>query len=120
MFPHKFCDDWFNKEFLRFTGIRFEDIDFDVESGLGFAEKGRFKCLFIHHDKVDTDQGRKEIEKNNGKDVDISNVNRGDKKWYADAYKQFVEDKGFMKAYKDKLSLSNVSRKFYQDKIDVR
>lgn len=118
-FPHRFCDDWFDNEFSKFTGIGLEDINFDAESGSSFVEKGRFKCLFIHHDKVDTDLGRKKIEEITGQNVDIPSVNRGVKKWYADAYKQFVADEDFMKAYRDKMSLSNVSRKFYQDKIDV-
>ncbi|WP_197468610.1 putative capsular polysaccharide synthesis family protein [Alcanivorax sp. HI0083] len=119
-FPHYACDAWFDKEFSRFTGIRLEDIEFDTESGLGFSEKGKFKCLFIHHDKVDTDLGRKWIESVTGQDVVIPNVNRGSEKWYADAYKQFMADEDFMKAYREKMSFSKVSRKFYQDKIDVR
>ena len=66
-FPHKFCDNWFDKEFSRFTGIGLGDIDFDAGLGVGTAEKGKYKCLFIHHDLIDTELGKREMKKFTGK-----------------------------------------------------
>ncbi len=113
-FPHQFCDFWFDAEFSRFTGIKLEQINFNVKAGFGVAESGKYKCLFIHHDVINTEVGRREIKKITGEEVDIVSANRGEKKWYQGAYREFCGSGSFVVDYKEKISKeSRVYRKFY-------
>lgn len=112
-FPHDACDDWFENEFSRFTGIKIEDIAFDMNAGVGYAEKGKYKCLFIHHNKIATSVVRSEIHRVTGEQIVIRNVNRGGEKWYGAAYKEFMSSEDYVESYKVKMRSTKVYNKFY-------
>lgn len=112
-FPHDSCDAWFDKEFARFTGIKLEDVAFDVDKKTGYAKKGRYKCMFIHHDMISRPEGVAEIGRFVGKDLHIQDSNRGRHKWYSQAYRDFVSADDFMSEYREKMSGSKVRAKFY-------
>lgn len=112
-FPHNSCDEWFEREFSKFTGIKLEDIEFDKSAGFGYAEKGKFKCLFLYHEKIRTSLGREKIELFCGQRMKVVDANRGSEKWYSGAYSDFLSQVDFVERYKEKMSLTKVHRKFY-------
>lgn len=112
-FDHDGPDKWFQNEFCRLTGISFEAIPFDKKTGFSTIKKGPFHCLFLTTDLMRASQGKEVIETFLGRSIDLTDTNRGDRKWYAAIYKQLLDDKSFVEQYQAQMASSKVHQKFF-------
>ena len=112
-FEHDGPDKWFQKEFCRFTGIGFDEINFDKSKGYLTIEKGKFRCLILTTQHFRSESGVPTIEEFLGRSFELTSRNSGDKKWYGTAYKDFLADEDFVASYREKMMSSLVQQKFF-------
>ena len=112
-FDHQAADNWFQNEFCRFTGIEFDDIEFDVTKGHCILEHKNIRCLILTTDFLRSDLGTKAIEDFADCKLQIGEQNRGSKKWYGPIYQELLNDSEFIASYKEKMSTSLVQQKFF-------
>jgi hypothetical protein len=114
-FDHDGADRWFEKEFCRFTGLDFEQMPFNKEAGFEVIENGKCRCLLLTTEFMRRDEGKAKIETFLGRSFEWENQNRGENKWYADAYRQFQDDASFVDTYRARMKQSKVYQKFFGD-----
>lgn len=90
LFPHKYPCDWFDLELKRLTGIDVFQHPFDKAAGFMAVSQESFEVLLIRTDALD--RLLPELSEFVGFDVVIPSVNRGDAKWYGEAYRQFKNE----------------------------
>jgi len=112
-FNHQSPDEWFSREFSRFTGISVDEIEFDSNSFYCCVEKGKYSCLIIKSESIKSLLGKKVIEDFVKKDVVWRDVNRGGMKWYKDVYAAFVSDDEFIAEYRKLVSRLVVASRFF-------
>jgi len=113
-FDHDYPDEWFQKEFGRFTGLALGEIDFDKSKGHITIEKGKFRCLILTTQHLRSENGVPTIESFLGRSFTLTSQNSGDKKWYGTAYKDFLADEDFVNSYQSKMMASKVQQKFFE------
>jgi hypothetical protein len=99
--------EWFDKELKRFTDIDIYDYEYEQDKGFLKITKGKYEILLIEMNKINAVEGV--LSDFSGLDVNVSQGNRGEAKWYGDAYKSFKTD---FKPSAEYLSAVN-SSKFY-------
>jgi len=112
-FDHDGTDHWFEREFCRLTGIAFADIEFDKAAGFTVLTKNRFRCLLLTTDHMRSDGGKHTVETFLGRSFEMTDSNRGNKKWYGPVYKNFLADTEFVESYKQRVAKCAVHQKFF-------
>jgi len=112
-FEHDGCDQWFDSEFSRLTGISLDEIPFEKEKGFSIVTKNKFRCLFLTTGFMASEEGKQCIGTFLGRAVELTNQNRGDQKWYGPVYKRFLEDDGFVEEYQSKMAGCRVHQRFF-------
>ena len=112
-FEHHAVDEWFRKELTKLTGITLDEIRFDKSKRYCLEDKGKFRCLFLTLEHMNSSEGTATIESFLGRSFELEKKNRGDKKWYGQAYKDFLSDVEFVDSYREKMSTSAVHKKFF-------
>lgn len=87
IFPHSYPAEWFDKEMKRLTGIDIFDEEYDRSIGTCRVSCGGWDLLLIEMSKL-TDS-TDVISDFLGRKVEIVSTNRGEEKWYMDAYSAF-------------------------------
>lgn len=86
VFPHDYVDTWFDKEIRRLTGIDVYEKPFDLEKGVVFFEKGKYRLLLLEMTKIESCWPV--VEEFVGQKLTLTSVNKGDHKWYAPIYRK--------------------------------
>lgn len=113
-FDHDGPDRWFQEEFCRLTGVDLNEIPFDKSTGFCMIEKGRFRCLLLTTDHLRRSVGAVTIRDFLGRPLDIKDSNRGERKWYASVYQEFLNDQELIDSYKERMASSKVHKKFFE------
>jgi hypothetical protein len=87
-FNHAYCDNWFDLEIKRLTGIDVFSQVFDLEEGCSVYESGKYSVMVLKVEDIERNINK--IEKFIGKKVNIDKVNKAEDKWYAPVYKNFI------------------------------
>lgn len=112
-FDHQGTDRWFEREFCRLTGIPFAEIQFDKEAGFSILTQNKYRCLLLTTNHIRSNEGKQTIENFLGRPFELTDSNRGDRKWYGPVYKNFLADADFIESYKERVSKSAVHQKFF-------
>lgn len=87
-FNHSYCDDWFDLEIKRFTGIDIYDERFDKDRGYCIYEKGKFSVMVLRAEDIERHIDKIEIFI--GKKLNMKQINKAEDKWYGSVYKNFI------------------------------
>ena len=113
LFPHKYPCDWFDLELKRLTGIDVFQHPFDKAAGFMTVSHGPFEVLLIRTDALD--RLLPEISEFVGYEVVIPIANRGDAKWYGEAYRQFRTEYRPSNTMRSLLHESKFAKHFFTD-----
>jgi len=87
-FDHSYCLNWFDKEFYRFTKVDIYEHPFDRTSGFSIINSGKFSIFLGDIGRLNL--WKEELNTFLGHDLSLKEKNRGQKKWYAPLYKEFL------------------------------
>jgi len=89
-YDFEYAAEWYYREIGRFTGIGLGDYKYDRDIGYAFAERGKYKVLLVRLDKLE--MSRPTLERFLGKELNLSETNRGERKWYEPIYQKFKSE----------------------------
>lgn len=81
---------WYQREIGRLTGIGLEDYKYELDKGYAFAERGKYKVLLLRLDKLDA--CKSVLHSFIGQQLELTEMNRGEKKWYEPIYRKFKSE----------------------------
>ena len=90
LFPHDYPCTWFDREVKQLTGIDVFEHPFDRSEGYSIITNGPYELFVLRVDQLSA--LLPEVSDFVGFEVVLPQANRGDAKWYADAYRQFKAD----------------------------
>ncbi len=83
VFPHDFCDIWFEREFLRLTGINVFGEELNEIHGL-VLKNSKFDVLLLKYEFLTKSQ--QNLSDFTGYEVELRKDNVGGNKWYSNLY----------------------------------
>lgn len=110
-FDHFYFDHWFDKELKRLTGIDIFEYPFDMEKGYSVIRKGRYEVMLIKLEKMD--ELHTAIEEFVGYTFAMQSANKGEQKWYACLYRDFMARYRPSERYLNRLYDTKTVRHFY-------
>ena len=113
LFPHDYPCTWFDREVKQLTGIDVFEHPFDRSEGYSIITNGPYELLVLRLDQLSALLS--EISDFVGSEVLLPQANRGDAKWYADAYRQFKADYQPSLSMQTLLNDSQYSQHFFGD-----
>ncbi|MCI8512129.1 MAG: hypothetical protein HFE83_09060 [Lachnospiraceae bacterium] len=110
--------DFFEKNFQPYNGIDVYACPFDKEKGYSVIQSGNREVFIYQLEKLD--MVKKELGEFLGiEDFELTKDNVGEKKWYAPAYKQALEELKLSKEYVEACYRTRLVRHFYSE-VDIQ
>ncbi|WP_160154388.1 putative capsular polysaccharide synthesis family protein [Microbulbifer sp. ALW1] len=111
-FDHFYFDTWFDEEIKRFTGIDVFEYA-NSESGHIRIQQGRFDILLLKTEQLNTPQAREAMADFCKSEVKLSGENKGENKWYAEAYTRVKGIIASDREYRAQIQSTRTYRHFY-------
>jgi len=90
-FDHAYYETWFDSELKRFTGIDVLAEPFDSTQGWSLFRRPKFEVFLMKYEQMQA--ARPHLEAFLERDIELSVLNSGERKWYAPVYAAFKKDR---------------------------
>lgn len=111
VFPHEYPLTWFDNEFYRMTNVDIFNYPYDKQKGLGVIKTQQCDVVVLDINKLSDNTDA--IERLTSQKIELGCTNVGDKKWYADLYKDFDDQDERIRSLKARFSQSKYYKHFY-------
>lgn len=110
-YDHRYGIDWFDNEFRKVTGVDVYKHEFDKEKGFTIIKDGKYSIFIYRIENLASLST--ELSRFLGMDIQIDCSNSGNKKWYSDVYRKFLDTYEFDEEYLDTLLETKFATHFY-------